>query len=506
MEIATNLFKIAYKKLKSSLYYDKTQSIVRGKLVSFEADIDDIDEYLEGMANEFLNEETRVELFEKILSSISFYAFPKSLVSEESDIIKNYSKCDIVVEDNQYFIDMDIRGHILGVLWLILIGYRLDEKMYKHSYGNRIRRKLYNELSEAPTYSPYLFEPYFQQYESWRDTAMDQAMQHLHSGQDVVVLTLDFKRFYYSVDISKELMDGIYEDIIVASEEEKDELKALNDFVYEVIIKYASQFKEFNGMRILPIGFLPSNVLANYALRNFDKAILDGWNPIYFGRYVDDVIVVDKIETNSDLFNKAEINELKAEDIITFFLKQCSGWKGLNGIKCKNNKKYALLYEDICDNGNNNEEHKFVLNKMYNPVEGDNSHIVIKNDKVKIFYFKSGESDALITCFKETISKNKSEFRHMPEDESIFQKDDYSKIYDLQNEETINKFRGITGISIDKFELSKLLGKHLRIGGLVTDVKEAGFDTQIGKILNKRVIIENYNVWEKIIEILLIKE
>ena len=40
----------------------------------------------------------------------------------------------------------------------------------------------------------------------------------------------------------------------------------------------------------------------------------------------------------------------------------------------------------------------------------------------------------------------------MPEDEAIFQKDDYSKIYDLQNDETINKFRGITGISIDKYE------------------------------------------------------
>ena len=101
-----------------------------------------------------------------------------------------------------------------------------------------------------------------------------------------------------------------------------------------------------------------------------------------------------------------------------------------------------------------------------------------------MFYFKSGESDALIKCFRETISKNKSEFRHMPEDEAVFQKDDYSEIYDLQNEETINKFRGITGLSIDKFELSKLLGKHLRISGLIDDVNEYGFEKQINEILN----------------------
>lgn len=159
------------------------------------------------------------------------------------------------------------------------------------------------------------------------------------------------------------------------------------------------------------------------------------------------------------------------------------------------------------ENGTDKETNfKYVLNRLYNPVENDNSQIIIQNDKVKIFYFKSGESDALLTCFKENIAKNKSEFRHMPEDEAVFQKDDYSKIYDLQNEETINKFRGIKGISIDKYELSKLLGKHLRIGGLIHDVRETGFEKQIFKILNPRIIIENYNVWEKIIEILVINE
>lgn len=79
------------------------------------------------------------------------------------------------------------------------------------------------------------------------------------------------------------------------------------------------------------------------------------------------------------------------------------------------------------ENGTDKETNfKYVLNRLYNPVENDNSQIIIQNNKVKIFYFKSGESDALLTCFKENIAKNKSEFRHMPEDEAVFQKDDYS--------------------------------------------------------------------------------
>lgn len=500
MMIDARLVKIAYKKLKSSLYYDKTENIVRDKLVDFEVEKDNIDAYLDAFTEEFLNAQTRAKLFDDILSTISFFVLPKKLKQNESKIIKNYSPETLLMESIQHFIDMDIRGHILGVLWLLTIGYRVDKNVYVNSYGNRIREKLYNEFSGAPTYSPYLFEPYFQQYESWRDKALDAAKRHLQADQDVMVMTLDFQRFYYSVDITKALMDEIYETEIVKNNENCDEYLALNEFVYRVIEKYAGQFDECAGRNILPIGFLPSNVLANYALRNFDRAVLNGWNPIYFGRYVDDIIIVDKIEQSSDLFQKAKDGTLEKDDIISYYLEQCSGWNGLTGATCGNvmeNSGFALFYKKNGD---------LILNPLYNPDKNDTSKIVIQDDKVKIFYFKTGETDAMLTCFRETIAKNKSEFRHMPEDEMIFQNDDFSVIYDLKNEETINKFRGISGITIDRFELSKLLGKHLRIGGMINDVRETGFETQILKIMNPCVIIENYTVWEKILEILVINE
>ena len=530
MQIDERLFKIAYKKLKSNIYYDKSQTILRDRLVRFETEREKqgIDSCLEDMAAEFLDTEKRNKMEREILRSISYYTFPKKLKDDNKDInskdvnlIRNYTSKEIEVDKLQYYIDMDIRGHVLGVVWLLLIGQRIDREIYEDSYGNRIRKNLLNELSEAPTFSPYLFEPYFQQYESWRDKAMDQALHNLHSGHDVVVITLDFERFFYSVDISKELMDGIYDDVIKEMEEEeeieesqRELLKDLNDFIYRIIKRYATCSEQFNNLKVLPIGFLPSNVLANYALRNFDRAILNGWNPIYFGRYVDDILVVDKIESNSDLYRKAKRNELTANDIIRFFLAQCSGWNGLNGTSCDYANDYALFtYKNGNEEGNGQSDEEgeppknpYVLNKLYNPHKNDNSRLVVQNDKVKIFYFSSEESDALITCFRENIAKNKSEFRHMPEDEAIFQKDDYSEIYDLQNNETINKFRGISGISIDKFELSKLLGKYLRIGGLIQDSKERKFDNQIDKIFNNRVIIDNFSVWEKVIEILVINE
>lgn len=506
MEIEKKLFKIAYKKLKSSLYYDRTQTILRDKLVEFESETKNVEEALENLAKQFSNKKTRVRLIEGILSGINNYVFPKKIeseINEQERLIKNYSSKTLVIEENQFFIDMDIRGHILGVLWLMIIGYKVDKDIYVHSYGNRIRKNLINEFSDEPTYSPYLFEPYFQQYESWRDTAMNEAVQHLHDNQDVIVLTLDFKRFYYSVDITKTLFENIFIEVYNKSEQ-SDEIKDLHQFVYMVIEKYSECCEESGGRNILPIGFLPSNVLANYALRNFDKAILDGWNPIYFGRYVDDVIIVEKVEKTSELYMKSQNNELTAKDVIELYLLKCSSWNGLSSIGCSSDKKYALLKEE--ESLEKTGESNYILNKQYNPSVNDDSRIVVKDEKMKVFYFKAGESDALITCFRENISKNKSEFRHMPEDEAVFQKDDFSKVYDLKNNETINKFRGISGIEIDKYELSKLLGKHLRIGGLIHDTKEMGFEKQILKILNPLVVIENYNVWEKILELLVINE
>lgn len=70
-------------------------------------------------------------------------------------------------------------------------------------------------------------------------------------------------------------------------------------------------------------------------------------------------MIVDKVEHNSDLCERAKNNTLTSDDIIEFFLKQCSGWKGLGGIKCGNSKKYALLNEK-----ESGEEKEYILNSV----------------------------------------------------------------------------------------------------------------------------------------------
>lgn len=201
----------AYKKLKGSVYFDKTQLPLVDQIVEFEAEginqkLDALAKKLDGSDDEW--EDYAADIKEKTAALI----FPKKLYSpDEKHIIFNADAEPVKLERAQYFISMPVIGHILGTLWVLALGIYLDDqsdpdkmKMYEHSYGNRLRKNLRDGETGRITYSPYLFEPYFSQYESWRDTALKYAKEKLASKQDALILTLDLKSFFYSVHFSQD--------------------------------------------------------------------------------------------------------------------------------------------------------------------------------------------------------------------------------------------------------------------------------------------------------------
>lgn len=497
------LIRRSFKKLKSAIFFDKTQLVLRDKLIAYETS-SDFEKNLNDLALKMLSSD-----WKEIINSVGVLSFPKKVVrdagktTDNKQFITNVVNKATDIDEIQCFLDMDVEGYILGVAWLLVIGYKIDGEIYEHSYGNRMRKNVINDSGEA-TYSPYLFEPYFQQYESWRDTAINYAQKSLNKNQDVVVLMLDFKRFFYQVDISEDELKKYVSEIVLNSDVHlafnyEFISSQLTNFVWKVIEKYSEKIRskhpDLVGERnVLPIGFLPSNVLANYALKKFDDTIINGWNPIYYGRYVDDIILVEKIEKNSHIYQKAKKGELTAEDVIKYYLTNCSAWMRGDCL-CEKNTSNGLL------NGPDSDDY-YRVNSLYN--QFSKSDILVQNDKVKIFYFNSAESDALLSCFREHLNKNKSEFRFLPEDESVFQKDDYTEIYNLNEAEGPNKLRGVNGIEIDKFMLSKYLGKYTRISGLVKDKVEKKFEKDVEKIFTYRTVIENYLLWEKVLEIFVI--
>ena len=358
----------------------------------------------------------------------------------------------------------------------------------------------YNEFSKEPTFSPALFEPYFQNYESWRDQALTLAQKCMQQD-DVLIFTLDFKRYYYSVDVSEEFMKEILTGVKGKSDYNEEYLSRINDFVYCVIKRYSQIYKEHSGeewiRRILPIGFLPSGVLANECLKKFDTAILDGWNPLYYGRYVDDILLVEKVEEGSRIAQKAQDGKLEFYEAFEYYTVNNSRWTG------KENRNARAVFkkeEDECGT-------YCILPEFTKPL-GSATKIQLQASKIKLFYFQRGQSDALITCFKNSIEKNKSEFRWMPEDDAVFQEDDYSEVFELSHH-GVNKLREVDDIAVDKYALSKYLGKLQRINGLISEKtkgEEYNFVRDIHKIFTPKTIIENYTLWERVIAILFVKK
>ena len=504
-----DLFQKAYKKLKSNAYYDKTNLHLRDRIAEAENTPGlTIEERLERLYQAF-TEPSRMKWEQEkdnILKSISCRILPKKIRNTKKErqaetdgiLISGVPAKQIRLGEAQYFIDMDLEGMILGVLWIMMIGWQLD-KAYTNCYGNRIRKTLYNEFSKEPTFSPALFEPYFQNYESWRDQALTLAQKCMQQD-DVLILTLDFKRYYYSVDVSEKFMKEVLAGVKGSSDYSEKYLSRINDFVYCVIKRYSEVYREYSGEKemrnILPIGFLPSGVLANECLKKFDTAILDGWNPLYYGRYVDDILIVEKVEKGSRIAQKAQNGELGFREAFEYYTVNNARWTG----EAKQNAR-AVFKKEEGDCGTYS-----VLPEFTKPL-GRATKIRLQAGKIKLFYFQRGQSDALITCFKNSIEKNKSEFRWMPEDDAVFQEDDYSEVFELRHR-GVNKLREVEEIAVDKYALSKYLGKLQRVNGLITEKtkgEEYNFVRDLHKIFTPETVIENYTLWERVITILFVK-
>jgi hypothetical protein len=94
----------------------------------------------------------------------------------------------------------------------------------------------------------------------------------------------------------------------------------------------------------------------------------------------------------------------------------------------------------------------------------------------------------------------------MPDLDTVLIDKNYVEIFNLKNEESINKFRGITGVELDKFALSKFLGKYRKVSGMINSKEEDVFEKDLMQILDEHTLIENYGTWERLFEILVIND
>ncbi len=374
----------AYKKLKSYSYYDNKNIFLKNRIVDFENNQkNDSKSYIEFIENKFKSLEDSIlsnkEVDFKFIHStllqeidleeqgtFTIRTVPKSILNydeEYSKIISNFEEKDSKAKVNKlmYYLDIDIMSQIIGTLWVIMIGKELEEQYIDYAAGNLLDEDFKNNNLK-------LFKPYYLSYERWRDNAISIVENRLNNGNRSTMLSLDIKEYYYSINIDiehfKSKIIEIYEQKNSGKKDKKNRVfRYVNDYIFDVINAYSKSMKlrgiddKSDAFRnILPIGFLPSSILSNLYLSDFDKSVNSTLSPLYYKRYVDDILIV----LNTD-YKKQE--KFKIQDILNekFYKTELFEIGVLVKNSLENNKNSSEINEK-----NNSETKVIVLNTIGN--------------------------------------------------------------------------------------------------------------------------------------------
>ena len=518
-----NQLKNAYKKFKSYTYYNQYSAIDRLKLSEFEfknfckSDKFEIDEERLDQFFEELAEKVISKNLNEFIDKVDVISLPKKMQSNkesDSNIFTNFSPDIFSVDKIHYFIDLPIEGHILGVLWILRCGYILDDKLYKNCYSNRINNKILNNLKNTQTdSSTFLFYPYFKNYESWRDNGLDEVTNILNKEQNAIMISLDLKDYYYASRIN---FNDLKEDMKYAKaklEETKinrhmlqefsweDIDNILNCFVEHVFEAYHKKFSfNFSNNSIdddsgymIPLGFLPSLIIANWNLQGFDQAILENVHPNYYGRYVDDILIVLPSHEKSDTHGNQFIEDSSLEDIIIKFLTPYNNPKNsiikIKRVETKKDLSYGIENLLICSLESEDKCYCY-------------DFLEIQEDKFKVYLFNYKESQAMIKKFKKEIAINTSEFKLLHGVKSTFENLEYD-LYRMDYEESINKLKDANNFRLNKFEASKILSRLIDSSKYSEDIDKKEITKEILSAFYNDAL-SYINLWEKIFSYLYI--
>lgn len=173
--------------------------------------------------------------------------------------------------------------HVLSTLWLSKVGHKYDAKLNDCSYGNRLRRKDNGDLNP---YSLGSFRPYLQPFRGWRDKGLNEMRSSLDKGTSIIAITADVSSFYHKLNPEFLRNDEFLTNIGLKLTEQE---RLLTDLFIDTLKQWAVLTPLKKG---LPVGLPASATVANMALIELDKIIQQEMTPLYYGRYVDDILLV----------------------------------------------------------------------------------------------------------------------------------------------------------------------------------------------------------------------
>ena len=131
-------------------------------------------------------------------SEVSFKCLPKSLSTMKEKnpniVCNDLNVTNYSIDKITYFIDIELKYHILGTMWVLLSGEKLLRDNKEHIYGNILDKNFKND-------NTILFKPYHKEYSKWRDNAILHSEHLMNNDKRCLMIALDIKDYYYSVDI-----------------------------------------------------------------------------------------------------------------------------------------------------------------------------------------------------------------------------------------------------------------------------------------------------------------
>ena len=399
---------------------------MKKKIAELEADDKHMSEVLESLAQllEKPDTETNKRLIDDWIKQISFYVMPKSFTSnsEKNELfICAESNEEKEVNKVNFFIDMPIELHLLETLWTVLIGKLVFEKklVSEKNYGNAIDDYvLYNkqeDFLESINFSKNkLFKIYFPQYCNWKNDAIETVSMLNHRKRSQMLFSLDVKSFYYSVVWKFDLLDDKMGD-----DKRYKELNFLNRIIQRIFERYTMLINDYRIIEqdiekeeyILPIGLFSSMLLANVYMLELDNDISANPNVLYYGRYVDDIIIVVDVTDDEKSISEENAFDRYLVEKNNFLVRVGTG--------------------------------KYTFNKYPN--------LYIQKEKVKIMFFNKTGSKTLINQLLKTITYP-SQMNVIP-DTKLSLIDFEEAAYATNGIGVETKIRDIGQLEIDRFQL-----------------------------------------------------
>jgi hypothetical protein len=446
-----------YRKVKRELYNEK-ENVLLEDIVNFEDNLFENIDFLFDLLNSknddlisrFLNYTENIGSSNFIFKSVKFKDTKKFKVKKSIENLKRelFAFEDEKSIDFRFISHISIFFQIIGGLWINRIGYKLDKIFPENVYGCRLK-KYDEELHDLPYYKQNhsLYKPYFNDYRKWQNDLFDKI--EFLENKDIVVITSDLKKYYHSIEITclKNKVDNLIKQHI---DDFTTHDKLLNDLMFNMI----NRFNEVNNLAYndffesqnidfqkfgLPLTLNVSRVLANIYLLDFDKDVIQNVRPIYYGRYVDDLIIAVEYNSDKDNLEFAKI------------LSSLKNFKIEKGIELKDlkDKKFKLEFN---------------------------------SDKENIFLFNNNKDKVELNHIRKSINKSSSEWKLLPDTSEYDENSDLDLFQSINKEcEEVNSLRKSGGLILKR---NKFIKEILSFESDIKNYDKSVWQNRLNNFLN----------------------